>query len=198
MLSIWLKKKGLKIILASKSPRRQELLRNLGVDFEIRTKDTEEGFPEDMLPEEIPVFLSKKKAAAMIETLQPNEILITADTIVCIENEILNKPQNRNEAIVMIEKLNGRSHFVYTGVCIASANGEVAFSDKSKVVFSKLNREEIEYYVDAYKPFDKAGAYGIQEWIGYAGIEKIEGSFYTVMGLPTQKLYVELKKFIEQ
>lgn len=196
MLPILLKKKNLKIILASKSPRRQELLRNLGIDFQVRSKDTNEDFPRGMAHQKIPVFLSQKKAAALADTLKLNEILITADTIVCVGDEVLNKPQNRKEAIEMIEKLNGKSHFVYTGVCIASANKEVVFSDQAKVVFSKLSLDEIEYYVDTFKPFDKAGAYGIQEWIGYAGIEKIDGSFYTVMGLPTQKLYVELKKFI--
>lgn len=196
MLPKWVESNGGKIILASTSPRRQELLSGLGIPYEIRTKNIDEDYPHDMPPEEIPVYLSKKKAAAFKDEIANHEILITADTVVCIGNTVLNKPQNRAEAIEMIQSLNANTHKVVTGVCVTSTKKQLSFSDTTLVKFSNLSQEEIAWYVDTYKPYDKAGAYGIQEWIGYAGIETIEGSFYTVMGLPTQKLYVALKKII--
>lgn len=197
MLQILLDKKKLKLVLASQSPRRRELLESLNVEFEIRTKNTDESFPDEMPPSEVPVYLAKKKADALFNSLADNEMLITSDTIVCIDNSILNKPQDRSEAIKMIQMLQSKTHRVYTGVCLTSLEKQIFFYDRADVSFAPLEREEIEYYVDNFKPFDKAGAYGIQEWIGYAAVEKLEGSFYTVMGLPTQKLYSELKKFLQ-
>ena len=188
--------KGHRLILASKSPRRQELLTGLGFDFEVRTKDVDEGYANTLKREEIPLYLSKKKAEAFLDELKPNEILITSDTIVCLGDMVFNKPETAQEAIDMILALSGKEHQVITGVCLTSVNKQSAFTDTTSVTFSNLNRSEIEFYVEVYKPFDKAGAYGIQEWIGYAGIEKIEGSYFNVVGLPTQKLYLEFKKFL--
>ncbi|NEN23962.1 septum formation protein Maf [Cryomorpha ignava] len=195
--------KGNKIILASKSPRRHELLKGLGFDFEVRTKDVDESFSDSLKGADIPLYLSKKKADAFVDELKPNEILITSDTVVWLGNKVFNKPESAEEAVEMIATLSGRMHEVITAVCLTSLNTEkdgtskqVVFHDLTSVHFAKIERADIEWYVNKYKPFDKAGAYGIQEWIGYAGIDKIEGSFYNVMGLPTQKLYVELKKFL--
>ena len=188
---------GHRLILASKSPRRHELLKGLGFDFEVRTKEIDEAYSDSLKREEIPLYLSKKKADAFMDELKVNEILITSDTIVCLRDSVFNKPQTPQEAIEMIQSLSGREHEVITGVCLTSVNKQTAFTDTTAVTFSNLDRSEIEFYVEVYKPFDKAGAYGIQEWIGYVGIEKIEGSYFNVVGLPTQKLYVELKKFLE-
>ncbi len=186
-----------RLILASKSPRRHELLKGLGFDFEVRTQDVDESFSESLKGAEIPLYLSKIKASAFISELKPNEILITSDTVVWLGDTVFNKPQNAAEAIEMLATLSGRKHEVITAVCITSVKKQVVFHDLTAVHFAKVERADIEWYVNKYKPFDKAGAYGIQEWIGYAGIDSIEGSFYNVMGLPTQKLYVELKKFLE-
>lgn len=188
---------GHRLILASKSPRRQELLKGLGFDFEVRIKDVDENYSDSLKREEIPLYLSKKKAEAFKNELRTNEVLITSDTIVCLGDSVFNKPGTPEEAVKMIQSLSGKSHEVITGVCLTSVNKQSAFTDTTSVTFSKLDRSEIEFYVDVYKPFDKAGAYGIQEWIGYAGIEKIEGSYFNVVGLPTQKLYIELKKFLK-
>lgn len=189
--------KGHRIILASKSPRRHELLRGLGFDFEIRTKDVDESFSEDLKAEEIPMYLSKKKADAFKNDLQADELLITSDTVVWLGDSVFNKPESEEEAVSMITTLSGRKHEVITAVCITSVNKQTVFYDSTDVYFAEIDKSDIEWYVSKYKPFDKAGAYGIQEWIGYAGIDKIEGSFYNVMGFPTQKFYVELKKFLE-
>lgn len=190
--------KGIKIILASKSPRRQDLLKGLGIDFEIRTKDVDESFSETLKGAEIPEFLARKKADAFRSDLAVNELVITSDTVVCLGDSVFNKPETEEEAIDMIATLSGKSHDVITGVCLTTLAKQTVFSDVTKVYFAKLEKAEIEWYVKHYKPYDKAGAYGIQEWIGYIGIEKIEGSFYNVMGLPTQKLYVELKQFLKK
>ena len=184
------------IILGSNSPRRRELLAGLDLDFEVKViPGLEEHYPATLQPEEIPVFLAKQKAAAYIPTLPEKTLLITADTIVWNRNEVIGKPKNREEAIRMLQSLSGHEHHVVTGVCLTTTEKQKAFSVISAVKFATLTDEEIGYYVDKYQPFDKAGAYGIQEWIGYVGVESINGSFYNVMGLPVQRLYQELKKF---
>lgn len=184
-----------KIILASGSPRRHQLMRDAGFDFEVRLKPTEEIYPGTLLPEEIPEYLSCLKAAAFKGELKTGELLITADTIVCLGAKVLGKPRNREHAIEMLHQLSGQKHQVVTGVCLTTSERQQTFSAFTDVYFKDLTEEEITYYVDRYKPFDKAGGYGIQEWIGYIGIERIDGSFYNVMGLPVQKLYETLKSF---
>ena len=184
------------IILGSNSPRRRELLAGLDLDFEVKViPGLEEHYPATLQPEEIPVFLAQQKAAAYIPTLPEKTLLITADTIVWNRNEVIGKPKNREEAIRMLQSLSGHEHHVVTGVCLTTTEKQKAFSVISAVKFATLTDEEIGYYVDKYQPFDKAGAYGIQEWIGYVGVESINGSFYNVMGVPVQRLYQELKKF---
>lgn len=184
------------IILGSNSPRRRELLAGLDLDFEVKViPGLEEHYPTTLQPEEIPVFLAKQKATAYIPTLPEKTLLITADTIVWNRNEVIGKPKNREDAIQMLQSLSGHEHHVVTGVCLTTTEKQKAFSVISAVKFATLTDEEIGYYVDKYQPFDKAGAYGIQEWIGYVGVESINGSFYNVMGLPVQRLYQELKKF---
>lgn len=187
--------KGKKVILASKSPRRHFLLGELGIDFDIvENHDVAEDYPPNMTPEEIPVYLAKKKATEFSGTLGSDTILITADTIVWCDGRVLNKPEDREDAVRILKRLSGNKHTVYTGVCILSGNKEVSFFAKTDVYFASLTDKEIDHYLKEYKPYDKAGAYGIQEWIGYIGIEKIDGSYFNVMGLPVQKLYRELKK----
>jgi len=188
--------KGKRILLASKSPRRQYLLKELGIEFEVvdNFRD-DESYPEELPIEEIPVFLAKKKADNYNEMLDDDCILITADTLVWCNNRIMNKPDSYGEAYQMLYSLSDNKHTVITGVCLRSAEKETTFIATTDVYFTKLSDDEIEYYLMKFKPFDKAGAYGIQEWIGYIGIEKIEGSYFNVMGLPVQKVYTELKKF---
>ncbi len=188
--------KGKKVILASKSPRRHFLLGELGIDFEIvENHDVDEDYPLDMKPEKIPVYLAKKKAAGFSGILSNDSILITADTIVWCKGKVLSKPEDKEDAFRILKKLSGNKHTVITGVCIKSLSKEVTFIATTDVYFATLTEEEIDHYLEEYKPYDKAGAYGIQEWIGYIGIEKINGSYFNVMGLPIQKLYHELKKF---
>ena len=188
--------KGKEVILASKSPRRHLLLRELGIDFKIvENHDVEEDYPSDLKPEEIPVYLAKKKPKEFSGKLKQNTILITADTIVWCEGSMLNKPRDREDACRILKKLSGNKHTVITGVCITSPDKEVSFHATTDVYFASLTEGEIDHYLKEYQPYDKAGAYGIQEWIGYIGIEKIDGSYFNVMGLPIQKLYRELKKF---
>lgn len=185
-----------KIILGSNSPRRKELLSGLDIKFSVKViPGLEENYPETLDPQEIPVFLSKQKAEAYLSSLDDTMLLITADTIVWNGNAVIGKPKNRAEAIQMLRSLSGHEHHVVTGVCLTTMKKQMTFSVISSVRFASLNDEEIIYYVDKYKPFDKAGAYGIQEWIGYVGVESISGSFYNVMGLPVQRLYQELKTF---
>lgn len=181
------------IILASKSPRRQELLKGLGLSFEIKTKEIDEDFPNTIDASNVAAFLAQKKAEAF--ELSIDEILITSDTTVLLTDRILTKPQNIEEAIEMLQSLSGKTHEVCTGVCIKSTDKEVTFSDFTSVTFKQLSLDEIEYYIKHFQPFDKAGSYGIQEWIGFVGIEKIEGCYYNVMGLPLSKLYQELLEF---
>lgn len=185
------------LILASRSPRRQMLLKGLDLDFQIIVKSTDENYSADMPPEEVPEYLSKVKAKAIdLSARDKNTILITADTVVILENTILEKPKNEEEAVKMLQLLSGKSHVVVTGVSLTSSKKQISFSSSSIVHFRKLDAQDIEYYVHQYQPFDKAGSYGIQEWIGYIAIESIEGSFYNVMGLPTQLLYEKLMEFV--
>ena len=186
--------KNYKLILASASPRRQQLMKDAGFTFEVRLKNVEEKYPQEIHLENVPEYLSKVKASAFREELKADEVLITADTVVCIHDRILGKPADRKEAISMLQELSGNRHLVVTGVSVTTRTEQLSFSSRTDVFFKRLSNEEIEFYVDTYKPFDKAGAYGIQEWIGYIGIERIEGSFYNVMGLPIQKLYETLRK----
>jgi septum formation protein len=179
------------ILLASNSPRRKELLAGLGLTFEVRVKEVHEDFPEHMQREEVAEYLASHKADAYAADLQ-DEVLITADTIVCLGERILNKPADATEAFEMLRSLSGRAHEVITGVCLMTKETKTVFHDVTKVYFKELTDEEINYYIEHYKPFDKAGAYGIQEWIGMIGIEKIEGAYFNVVGLPVQKLYTHL------
>lgn len=184
------------VILASKSPRRQELLRGMGVDFEVLTKETPETFDSTLSAEEVPEFLSLQKSMAFsADELPADFLLITSDTVVIVDGEILGKPKDRTDAFRMLKLLSGKTHHVVTGVTVRSAQKTNSFSVKSEVTFAALNEDEMTYYIDHCKPFDKAGAYGIQEWIGYVGISGLNGSFYNVMGLPTHRLYQVLKSF---
>lgn len=184
-----------KIILASKSPRRQELLNLMGLEFRIVLKDVDESYPDSLTPEEVAVYIATQKAKAFDETVD-DEIVLTADTIVCIDDQILGKPENADHAIEMLRTLSGRMHRVITGVCLLHKHQYHSFYDVSEVYFSKLSDEEITAYVNKYQPFDKAGSYGIQERIGLIGIERINGSYTNVVGLPTEKLYRELAKLV--
>lgn len=191
-----LKNKEKKIILASQSPRRQKLMRDAGFEFEVKTKSgIEEVFPQGLKKEEIAKHLAKLKAHAFAEELSEHTIIITADTIVWQKGEVLGKPESKQEAFRMIKRLSGKKHWVITGVCITSVEKQKLFHSSAKVYFDKLTDEEINYYIENYKPYDKAGAYGIQEWIGHIGIEKIKGSYFNVMGLPIHQLYKEIKQF---
>lgn len=184
-----------KLLLASKSPRRQYLLTELGLTFEVKTKEVDESFPEHLKAQEIPLYLCKKKADAFDEELSENTIVITADTIVWIDNQVLNKPENYEDAVRMLKLLSGKKHEVYTGVCLKSSSKVKVFYAKTDVYFKALSDEEINYYITNYNPYDKAGAYGAQEWIGYIAVEKIIGSYFNVMGLPVKELYEELMAF---
>jgi septum formation protein len=183
------------LILGSNSPRRQELLKSLGFNFLIKPINADESFPPHLQAEDIPLYLAEKKADAFPDELSETQILITSDTIVWCEGKVYNKPANFVEGKKMLEALSGRMHEVYTAVCLKSGNKQTTFFDVSKVYFKKFKPEEIEYYLINYQPYDKAGAYGVQDWLGYIGIEKIDGSFYNVMGLPVKELYDELIKF---
>ena len=184
-----------KIVLGSQSPRRKELLAGLGYTFTCRTTEAEELFPDALYAEEIPIFLSKLKAEALMPTLQEDELLITADTIVWHRQRVLGKPHDEEEAIAMLNSLSGATHEVITGVTLTTLQRQHSFAVNTKVRFACLTDEEITHYIHQFKPMDKAGAYGIQEWIGYIGVEHIEGSYFNVMGLPVQRLYKELKQW---
>ncbi len=186
-----------RLLLASQSPRRRELLTACGLPYELAVKyDCEEIYPDTIAAEEVPIYLSQLKSNAYPQPLADNEILLTADTVVVLDGEVLGKPAGCDEAIDMLHRLAGNTHTVVSGVTLRSASRIRTFSAHSRVKFRPLSEEEIHYYVETFRPYDKAGSYGIQEWIGYAAIESIEGSFYNVMGLPVQKVYVELEKFI--
>lgn len=182
-----------KILLASKSPRRKELLESLGYTFEIISIDCDEVFPDHLETDKIAGYLSELKANAY-DNLKENEILITADTIVALDGEVFGKPNDKTHAIEMLRNLSGKTHEVYTGITIRTLETEITRTDVAHVEFSEFTDNEINFYTDNYKPFDKAGSYGIQEWIGMAKVNKISGSFYTIMGLPTHLIYGELKK----
>lgn len=186
--------KNNQIILASKSPRRKELLERLDLDFIVISLEVDESYSEELKKHEITEFLCHKKKLAY-QYWQENQILITSDTIVWYENKAFEKPKSREEAIEMLQILSGKTHEVITSVGIFSTQKELVLSDITLVTFGELDQQEIEYYVDTYQPYDKAGSYGIQEWIGYIGITKIEGSYFNVMGLPVQKVYKALKDF---
>lgn len=220
--------KKYRFILASKSPRRQYLLKELGLNFEVHTKDVDESFPDSLKAQDIPLYLAEKKAAAFDHELSDTTIVITADTIVWINGQVLNKPENFEDAVRMLKLLSGKMHEVYTGVCLRSKNKTRSFYTSTKVFFKKLSQQEIEYYIHNFKPYDKAGAYGAQECLpvglnpcseeeinflkalnkpdliedsktktatAYAAVERIEGSYFNVMGLPVRELYEELLKF---
>lgn len=184
-----------KIILGSGSPRRKELLASLGFTFTVKTKPTDESYPTALAPKEVPIYLAKKKAAALLPDLAHDETLITADTIVVLEGKILGKPSSLEEAKRMLLQLSGKKHEVISGVYIKSANNEQEITVSTDVYFKQLSPEEIEYYVHTYSPLDKAGAYGIQEWIGQIGVEKIHGSYYNVVGLPTEAVWDAFRSF---
>ena len=184
-----------KVILASGSPRRRELMAGLGVNYEVRIlPDVDESYPDTLQGEEIPLYIAKEKADAYIPMMQPDELIITADTIVWLDGKVLGKPRDREDALQMLRTMSGRTHEVFTGVCITTTDWQRSFTAQTEVRFATLSEEEIAYYVDNFQPMDKAGAYGVQEWIGFIGGENISGRYYNIMGLPVQKLYRELLK----
>jgi len=187
-------KQTLPIILASKSPRRQELLQAMGINFNVLLKDVDESYPEELSPSEIACYIAEKKAVAFAHE-RAESLVITADTIVAYRGEIMGKPADAAEAIKMLGKLSGTVHQVYTGVSLAHLDKLETFYDMTEVWFRKISDDEIVHYVQNYHPFDKAGSYGIQDWLGFIAVEKISGSYTNVMGLPTEKLYVALSKF---
>lgn len=184
----------IKIILASKSPRRHALIEELGFPFEIRIKEVEEIYPKNLDIYEVPAYLAELKAAPLVADLRPSEILLTSDTIVILNKKILGKPTEAEDAINMLQQLSGKMHEVVTGVCLQNRIKKHSFSVKTNVVFNELTQSEIHYYVRNFKPFDKAGSYGIQEWLGFVGVKKIDGCFYNVMGLPTSAIYTAINK----
>lgn len=183
----------IKLVLGSKSPRRQALIQELGFPVEIRTKEVEEIYPDDLPAHEVPEYLSKLKAEPLRNSLAEDELLVTSDTIVLFDGRVVGKPSDTNAAKEMLSKLSGNTHTVITGVSLTSNEKQVTFSSKTTVFFDELSSEEINHYVDTFQPLDKAGSYGIQEWIGYIGVKKIEGCYYNVMGLPLHDLYKNVK-----
>lgn len=189
-----------RLIVGSKSPRRQELLQGLGLPYEVRTKDTDESYPQHLKPQQIASYLAEIKARALLDTLKEGELLLTSDTVVITDAQVLGKPENHKQAKQMLANLSGETHHVITGVHLATLGHSHTFDVTTEVTFLPLESWEIDYYVEKYIPLDKAGSYGIQEWIGYIGIEKMHGSYYNVMGLPTAELWKEMKKlgYIQQ
>lgn len=184
------------VILASNSPRRKELLRGLDIAFDVRVQpDIAEDYPADTVPADVAAYISREKANAYKDTIAENELVITADTVVIVGNEILGKPHDDAEAKQMLRKISGRKHQVVTGVCLTTTEKQRCFSVSTDVTFKNLKEEEIDYYIETYSPLDKAGAYGIQEWIGYIGVTALEGSYFNVMGLPVQRIWEELNRF---
>ena len=184
------------IILASNSPRRKELLNGLDLDYEVRVlPDIEETYPDTLPTEEIPLYIAEEKAAAYQSVMEDDDLIITADTVVVLGDEVLGKPTDLDDARRMLRELSGQTHQVITGVCLMSKNKKRSFAVTTDVTFKQLTDDEIDYYVDTYRPLDKAGAYGIQEWIGYIGVTGLNGSYFNVMGLPVQRIYQELKLF---
>jgi len=185
----------MRLVLASNSPRRRQLLSDLGLRYEIRLQEVDESFPAHPVRAGVAEYLAAHKAVAYRATLAPDEVVLTADTIVCLDDDVLNKPADEAEAIQMLTRLQGRAHDVYTGVCLLTGDGQqVVFSDQTRVSFRALSPAEIEYYVRNYKPFDKAGAYGAQDWIGMVAVTRLEGSYFNVMGLPVHRVWEELVK----
>ena len=184
------------LILASGSPRRQQFFKDLDLDFEIRLKDIEEIYPPELKAVEITDFLAELKASAFEGELKPNEILVTSDTIVWYQNKALGKPKNAEEAFEMIKSMSGKTHEVFTSVCFKTSSASTLINDVTKVTFTDLSDEAILYYIENYKPYDKAGAYGIQEWFGFMAVAKVEGSYTNVMGLPTAKVYEYLSTLV--
>lgn len=185
-----------RIVLASNSPRRKELLSGLGLSYEVKVlPDVDESYPEGMDCMEIPRYIACRKAEAYRSLMQADELLITADTIVWLDGRVMGKPADEKEASLMLHALSGHTHQVITGVCLTTGHLQRSFSTRTDVTFATLTDEEIAYYVDKYRPMDKAGSYGVQEWIGFIGVEKISGSYFNVMGLPVQRLYTELRKW---
>lgn len=183
------------IILASNSPRRKELLGGLGVRYEVKTlPDIDETYPEGLDGEEIPAYIAREKAKAYLPMMKEDELIITADTIVWLDGEVMGKPKDGEDARRMLHALSGQTHQVITGVCLTTREFQKSFATVTDVTFATLTDEEVDYYVENYRPMDKAGSYGIQEWIGFVGVENISGSYFNVMGLPIQRLYTELKK----
>ncbi len=194
---MWENLKKYHLVLASNSPRRKELLAGLGVDYEVRVlPDIDESYPDGLQGEDIPRHISRKKAEAYEASMRPGDLVVTADTIVWTDGKILGKPKDEADAKAMLRQLSGRTHKVITGVTLATAERKKTFAAISEVTFDELTDEEIDYYVAHYRPLDKAGAYGVQEWIGYVGVSSINGSYFNVMGLPVQRLYKELKHFV--
>lgn len=186
--------KKYRIILASNSPRRKELLGGLGIDYEVKVlPGIDESYPDSLKGEEIPVYIASEKAAAYRAVMQENDLIITADTIVYLDGEVLGKPRDAADAARMLHLLSGKTHQVITGVCITTQAFQKSFAAVTEVTFDTLSEEEIDYYVSKYAPMDKAGSYGIQEWIGFIGVTGMKGSYFNVMGLPVQRLYRELK-----
>ncbi|UYZ64078.1 Maf family nucleotide pyrophosphatase [Hymenobacter weizhouensis] len=184
-----------RLVLASGSPRRRQLLTDLGLTYEVRLREVEESFPPELRRAAVAEYLAARKAQAYAPDLAPDELVITADTIVCLDDDVLNKPQDEAEAVHMLQRLQGRAHDVYTGVCLLPADGRpVVFSDQTRVHFRPLSLPEIEHYVQHYRPLDKAGAYGAQDWIGMVAVTRLEGSYFNVMGLPVHRLWEELAK----
>jgi len=187
--------KKYKVILASNSPRRKELLGGLGIGYEVKTMpDIDESYPDGLSMEEVPVYIARSKADAYRPLMQPDELIITADTIVWLDGVVMGKPKDEEEACDMLRRLSGQTHQVVTGVCLTTIDRQQAFATVTDVTFDRLTEEEITHYVSRYQPMDKAGAYGIQEWIGYVGVRSIKGSYFNVVGLPIQRLYQELKR----
>ena len=187
----------LHVILGSQSPRRRELMAGLDIPFSCVTIDADESYPAELKAGDIPMYISRAKARAYVSQLQDNDLLITSDTIVWLNGEMLGKPQEEEEAKAMLARLSGQTHEVYTAVCFADKNGELeTWVDCTKVTFNNLSEEDIDYYVSKYRPLDKAGAYGVQEWIGYVGVTRMEGSYFNVMGFPICHVYERLKKYL--
>jgi septum formation protein len=187
--------KKYKIILASNSPRRKELMTGLGVEYVVKTlPDVDESYPSTLYGEEIPLYISREKAAAYLSFIQPDELIITADTIVWLDGKMYGKPTDAEQAKSMLRELSGKTHQVITGVTLSTKEFQKSFAVTTHVTFALLTEDEIDYYVERYQPLDKAGAYGVQEWIGFIGVEQLEGSYFNVMGLPIQRLYKELRK----
>ena len=184
-----------RLVLASQSPRRKQLLEWAGIDFEVVISDVDENFPNDMPVVEVPIWIARKKANAVLLKIETQQKILAADTIVVLGNEIIGKPMDRSDAMNILTKLSGKKHLVISGVIIRSGQKEIAFADQTEVWFHDLSKSQIEYYIDHFRPYDKAGAYAIQEWIGVVGIRAIHGDFYNVMGLPISRVIKELNNW---